>query len=485
MTGRCTNSLARLLSADKQASLTAAGAVVFGCHLHEHDLPADKAGVLGLNPAAPGAEIAAYDAAVAAAKADVSLAFNLHSRPSSPKKIYLEFHGCVTEGTDGWNKYLELDSIVTPEYDSDGQPGFSRGELQEVFAVWQGVASHFSLWDVDVTTEDPGFEGLIRSDNEADAEYGIRVCVGGDGNWTGAHIGGIAVMNSFGWVHKPGGEVYRDSFVFSKNLITSEDRAVSANYIWKSISHEVGHTLGLAHKGVMLANSTKQEYYTIPPAPGLWAPVMGVPGRGLFVQWSNGSYPEAAGPPSNTDDDLAIISATLPLLQDEAGNTPATARMLCTQTECSPVPSNPSLITTAVRAVISGADDRDYYNVTADAQTAGPQRLKVVITYEPNWSKRSLALNGSEFSQNWRISNLRLQLQFVQQAVEVVAGPATEWSTQQQFDVTLPEAGAYTFWVEPTAQLSSNAQLPTTYGNVGTYRLTAIFATNSKATLLD
>lgn len=97
MTGRCPNSLARLLSADKQASLTAAGAVVFGCHLHEHDLPADKAGVLGLNPAAPEAEIAAYDAAVAAAKADVSLAFNLHSRPSSPKKIYLEFHGCVTE----------------------------------------------------------------------------------------------------------------------------------------------------------------------------------------------------------------------------------------------------------------------------------------------------------------------------------------------------------------------------------------------------
>lgn len=166
------------------------------------------------------------------------------------------------------------------------------------------------------------------------------------------------------------------------------------------------------------------------------------------------SYPEAAGPPSNTDDDLAIISATLPLLQDEAGNTPATARMLCTQTECSPVPSNPSLITTTVRAVISGADDRDYYNVTADAQTAGPQRLKVVITYEPNWSKRSLALNGSEFSQNWRISNLRLQLQFVQQAVEVVAGPATEWSTQQQFDVTLPEAGEGAL----TQQLDASAQ---------------------------
>jgi hypothetical protein len=26
----------------------------------------------------------------------------------------------------------------------------------------------------------------------------------------------------------------------------------------------------------------------IPPGTKLWAPVMGVPGRGLFVQWSNG-----------------------------------------------------------------------------------------------------------------------------------------------------------------------------------------------------
>jgi hypothetical protein len=58
-----------------------------------------------------------------------------------------------------------------------------------------------------------------------------------------------------------------------RNLINSEDRRVNINYVWKSISHEIGHTVGLAHKGVLLANSSRQEYYTIPPAPGLWAPV--------------------------------------------------------------------------------------------------------------------------------------------------------------------------------------------------------------------
>jgi hypothetical protein len=97
MTGRSASSLARLLSSDKQASLTTAGAVVFGCHLHEHDHPADKSGVLGLNPPIPAAELAAAEAAAAAVEMNVSLAFKLHSRPSSSKKIFLEFRGCTTE----------------------------------------------------------------------------------------------------------------------------------------------------------------------------------------------------------------------------------------------------------------------------------------------------------------------------------------------------------------------------------------------------
>jgi len=52
-------------------------------------------------------------------------------------------------------------------------------------------------------------------------------------------------------------------------------------------SHEVGHTLGLVHKG-FIGTTYKKEYYTIPPGSPLWAPVMGVPGRGLFAQWSKG-----------------------------------------------------------------------------------------------------------------------------------------------------------------------------------------------------
>lgn len=51
--------------------------------------------------------------------------------------------------------------------------------------------------------------------DEADEHYGIRMCVGGDSYWTNSSIGGIATLNSFGWINN-GSEVYRDSFVFSQ-----------------------------------------------------------------------------------------------------------------------------------------------------------------------------------------------------------------------------------------------------------------------------
>ena len=44
------------------------------------------------------------------------------------------------------------------------------------------------------------------------------MCVGGDSRWTNTSIGGIATLNSFGWINNAsanGSEVYRDSFVFS------------------------------------------------------------------------------------------------------------------------------------------------------------------------------------------------------------------------------------------------------------------------------
>lgn len=53
--------------------------------------------------------------------------------------------------------------------------------------------------------------------------------------------------------------------------------------------HEIGHTLGLVHKGYKTkSENVTHEYYTIPPGTTLWGPTMGVPGMALFAQWSKG-----------------------------------------------------------------------------------------------------------------------------------------------------------------------------------------------------
>jgi hypothetical protein len=45
-------------------------------------------------------------------------------------------------------------------------------------SIWRNVAEDFAPWDVDVTTEDPGVEGLRRS-GSTDLAFGIRVAIGG------------------------------------------------------------------------------------------------------------------------------------------------------------------------------------------------------------------------------------------------------------------------------------------------------------------
>lgn len=60
----------------------------------------------------------------------------------------------------------------------------------------------------------PLFYSLYDRSDEHDEHYGIRMCVGGTSEWTGTRIGGIATLNSFGWINN-GTEVYRDAFAFS------------------------------------------------------------------------------------------------------------------------------------------------------------------------------------------------------------------------------------------------------------------------------
>ncbi len=64
-----------------------------------------------------------------------------------------------------------------PAWDPGGNgPAFDDAERATVQRVWAGVAEDFAPYDVDVTTEDPGSAGILRSD-DADQRYGTQVLI--------------------------------------------------------------------------------------------------------------------------------------------------------------------------------------------------------------------------------------------------------------------------------------------------------------------
>src|SRR5215217_3027615 len=64
----------------------------------------------------------------------------LHSLPGAPSALYLDF--------DGYDSY--------PPYDTDADPAsFGPSEQAEIREAWRQVASYFSMFHLDVTTELP------------------------------------------------------------------------------------------------------------------------------------------------------------------------------------------------------------------------------------------------------------------------------------------------------------------------------------------
>ena len=82
--------------------------------------------------------------------------FKLHSRSTATRKIYLDFDGHLTIGTQ-WNAGRSA-TLTTPPFSSDADPAFSDKEKAIIQESFRRIAEHFAPWDVDVTTEDPGVE---------------------------------------------------------------------------------------------------------------------------------------------------------------------------------------------------------------------------------------------------------------------------------------------------------------------------------------
>lgn len=158
----------------------------------------------------------------------------LNSNPTANHVIYLDFDGSVTSGTSWNSAFTGGADIVTPAYDFDGNVAvFGTAELERIQYIWQRVSEDFAPFHVDVTTQEPGLEAL-RKFGTGDTQWGVRVAIGGNGSWYGS-AGGVAYVGSFNWNSDT------PTFVFEDNLGNGNEK-----YTTEAISHEAGHTLGLA-----------------------------------------------------------------------------------------------------------------------------------------------------------------------------------------------------------------------------------------------
>src|SRR5438876_2825465 len=144
----------------------------------DHTLWADTHGRLlyACEFGTPPANVAGAENAGTIAEAPLphSQTFLLHSRPSATRVIYLDFDGQVTSGTS-WNTvYKSGQDIVSAPFDLDGNPSsFNNAEMDEIQYIWQRVAEDYAPFDVDVTTQDPGVDGL-GVNGAGDVYYGMR-----------------------------------------------------------------------------------------------------------------------------------------------------------------------------------------------------------------------------------------------------------------------------------------------------------------------
>ena len=352
--------------------------------------------------------------------------FALHSLPSSTKVVYLDFDGHLMQN-EYWNSAYKIGPFDNQPYDIDGIPSaFSDTERARILEIWQRVADDYAPFDIDVTTQDPGIDGLRRT-SATDTTFGSRVVITSS-DWYaaangGTRIGGIALLNVFT------SSTDHASYVFSSNLGSGH-----AKYVADATSHEAGHTLSLEHDGTSTAG-----YYS---GHGSWGPIMGTPYSRAVTQWSHGQYPDAN---NTTEDDLADIGARGGFRPDDHADTSVGATVVSAGTRNGFIGVGGSVV------------DVDVFQFTP---TGGSTQV-TVTTPAPatNLLARLTVRDGAGGI-----------------VTEVEPSVASGWSLTAEVPAS---AGAFTVEVSPTSWLTPSTGF-VTYGSLGAYTIT--FAESSSPT---
>ena len=197
--------------------------------------------------------------------------------PTTPT-IYLDFDGQTVVGTP-WNGGLPLFCVSA---------NFTDAQITEMF---NRVAEDFRPFELNITTDSTKFLA-------APLNRRMRIIITTTSSWrTG--VGGVAYIGSF----SAGTDV--PAFVFPDRL------SMATNFTAECISHESGHTLGLAHQSTWNgtgSNCTLVEPYAAGTGQGQtsWAPIMGNSYYRNMTGWNNGTTNIGC---NNIQDNLTIITS--------------------------------------------------------------------------------------------------------------------------------------------------------------------------------
>ena len=358
--------------------------------------------------------------------------FVLHSRPGSLRTIYLDFDGQAIANT-AWNaSYTGGASFTAEPFDTDGLPSsFSNDERDVVQRVWQRVAEDYSVFDIDVTTQEPPLDAITRS-SANDLVYGTRLVVSNTNTiYSSCGCGGLAYVGAFDDYGNH--SYYQPAFVFQRG-VTSNPK-----YLAEAASHEVGHNLGLQHDG-----TSTSAYYN---GQGSWAPIMGAGYYNAVTQFSKGEYAGA----NNLEDDFSLIQTHGgSLVADDFGNGMTSATNL----------GSPTNFT--FNGLITTATDVDAFVLSSEAGTLSVSASP--STMSPNLDLKVTLLNSAG-------------------AVVASADPPSspiDYDSASGLDAsvsTAVSAGVYYLLIEGVGVGSPASTGYSDYGSVGRYSVTGTLTT--------
>jgi hypothetical protein len=351
--------------------------------------------------------------------------FALASLPGAEHTIYLNFTG-ETLTNSIWNADARADTITLDPYSTDKNTlSFTKNERADIRHIWESVSEDFAPFNVNVTTIAPSDQTILGRDSEDDTVFGAEAIITQMNNPVAntCRCGGYSFVGTFGQVGDP-----TPAFAFS------DGNAWDPYKIADTVSHELGHTFGLAHDGYYT-----DEYYAKNTT---WAPLMGGGIEPILTQWSDGNYEGH----TQTTDEIAVIGAQLGFLTDDY--TPQT------------VEATNIKVGAAVTGLINNRDDTDTFTFTLAKATQIAVSVKPLIAYGSNLEP-SLVLTDSTSK----------VIAKKQAPVGGASGIYTPRGLSQTHTGMLP-AGTYYVTIDGVGNPKAHGGPVSDYGSLGYYRVT-------------